>query len=245
MAAYIAGWVLRVPAVAAAASALAGSNLLEAGAAIKMLPVVLLGVSALGSASGKWIGFGLLLSSVGDACLDMQARDPRLFLAGLASFLCGHLCYIAAFLRAPRRDNAVLALVAAVFPAGMLYVLVPHLKPDLVVPVAVYASVISAMAYAALTRTASGTTAKGVRRAAAGALVFVVSDSVLALDKFVSPLPHAKLVVMLTYYAAQLLMSASVHADGEGEGEGKGEGKAAATTRRAAPAGSKGKGKQA
>ena len=44
-----------------------------------------------------------------------------------------------------------------------------------------------------------------------GAILFLVSDSILALDKFRSPLPLRDLLVMSTYYAAQLLIVWSVH----------------------------------
>ena len=47
-----------------------------------------------------------------------------------------------------------------------------------------------------------------------GALVFVVSDSILAANKFVAPLPMAKYLIMVTYYSGQGLIALSVGSDG-------------------------------
>jgi uncharacterized membrane protein YhhN len=131
-----------------------------------------------------------------------------------------------------------LLLAALALPLGMLYVLAPGLPDALALPVAVYAGAIALMAYTAAARDA--TSDASWRYAAAGALVFVVSDSILAVDKFRSPFPAAKLAVMATYYGAQLLIAASALTPAQGA--------SAEPAARAAPApaaaasGNKGKG---
>ena len=50
----------------------------------------------------------------------------------------------------------------------------------------------------------------GVPLVALGASVFVVSDAVLSIDRFVRPIPHARLILMITYHVGQALIVAGV-----------------------------------
>ena len=45
---------------------------------------------------------------------------------------------------------------------------------------------------------------------AAGATVFVASDAILSVNRFVRPVPHARLVLMVTYHVGQALIVAGV-----------------------------------
>jgi len=133
----------------------------------------------------------------GDVFLDLEPGAPQLFLLGLASFLMGHIWYVVAFTASPgRRDSIPLAVVGVVYPLAFVAVLWGGLPSDMRLPVLVYGGVIASMAYTAVTRrrTSSGAWTAAV----AGALLFVVSDSVLAWNRFVTPLPGGlgKLVVM-------------------------------------------------
>ncbi|MFM2066445.1 MAG: hypothetical protein RLZZ584_1354 [Pseudomonadota bacterium] len=154
-----------------------------------------------------WLLAALAASCVGDVLLMMR----NAFVPGLVAFLCAHLAYIAllrsdAPLLAHRR--AVMATLA--LGATMYGVLVAGgLPAGLRGPVAAYVLVIALMAAQALGRALLEADAMRRRDAlgvAAGALCFMLSDSLLALDRFVTPLPQARLWVLASYYAAQILI---------------------------------------
>ena len=158
----------------------------------------------------QWaIAAGLVLSTAGDVFL-MLPRDR--FVAGLASFLLAHLCYLRAFsIEVP--FGAGLLLWLPFFAAGgMVVALVwPGLKPALRGPVVVYVIVIAAMAGQATGRWYASGSAVALA-AAVGAGLFVVSDAVLAIDRFRWPFRAARAVTLATYWAAQLLIAISVSA---------------------------------
>ena len=158
----------------------------------------------------QWaIAAGLVLSTAGDVFL-MLPRDR--FVAGLASFLLAHLCYLRAFsIEVP--FGAGLLLWLPFFAAGgMVVALVwPGLKPALRGPVVVYVIVIAAMAGQATGRWHASASAVALS-AAVGAGLFVVSDAVLAIDRFRWPFRAARAVTLSTYWAAQLLIAISVSA---------------------------------
>lgn len=152
---------------------------------------------------------GLLFSMAGDVLLAWP-RDR--FVAGLLSFLIAHLLYIFAFAtRAGVGWTWWVLAAAAAWGALMLALLWPHVDRKLRGPVCVYMAVIMVMLWQA----AEDWIAIGDRSSAlalGGALLFVVSDSTLALDKFRRPFAVAPVVVMVTYYLAQWLLALSVYA---------------------------------
>lgn len=156
---------------------------------------------------------GLLCSLAGDLFL-MLPRER--FVAGLVCFLLAHVCYVAAFTSGVARAFAGGGSLvftawggAALFVYGalMLMLLWPGLG-KLKAPVAVYVAVILLMAWQALNR-CWGTLAGGSEFAAAGALLFVASDSALAWNRFRSEFRSAQAVVLGTYFAAQWLIALS------------------------------------
>lgn len=161
-----------------------------------------------GRSDYQWaIAAGLLFSTAGDIFL-MLPRDR--FVAGLASFLVAHLCYISAFgIGLPFAGKPLLWLPYFV-AGGIVVVLVrPGLKPALRGPVAAYVVVIAVMAGQATERwyVLGGGEALA---AAMGAGLFVVSDAVLAIDRFRRHFRAARAVTLATYWAAQLLIALSV-----------------------------------
>ncbi len=134
----------------------------------------------------------------------------NLFIPGLASFLVAHLFYIALF-RSDCASNAWFppkkALAGTTLAAVAMYVTVFPGLPDLTLKLAVaaYAAVISLMAAQALGRARLLQTAAAMR-VAMGACIFMLSDSLIAIDRFVQPLPMAAFWILSTYYAAQLLI---------------------------------------
>lgn len=152
------------------------------------------------------IAAGLLCSLVGDVLL---LWPDSFFVGGLAAFLAAHVCYLTAFRQdgGDRPGTAVLVPLLAVATGALA--LVWDGLGGLRAPVLVYVAVIVAMWWAAIGRWR-------VRRspsaalAALGATVFVVSDGLLALNRFRAPLPAAAVLVLVPYYVAQFLLAGSV-----------------------------------
>ena len=153
----------------------------------------------LAALAGSWLGDGLLL---------FQDRQPLFFVAGLLAFLTAHATYIGAYRQhqgpgpgLPGRTRWLLAGPVVAAGVALLAALYPHLGP-LRLPVLLYATVLVLMVLAALYRYGR-TPAASFAGVSAGAGLFLVSDSLLALNKFLTPLPAAGFWIMLTYCAAQ------------------------------------------
>jgi uncharacterized membrane protein YhhN len=147
---------------------------------------------------------GLLFSLAGDIFLMLLDR----FVQGLASFLCAHVFYIAAFTRESGGALSFWTLVPFLIYGGlMLRALWPRLgrlKPA----VLIYVAAILAMGWAAAGRRLL-TEQSGSLLAFLGAVLFIASDSALALDKFRRPFRSAQLLILLTYFAGQWLIALS------------------------------------
>jgi uncharacterized membrane protein YhhN len=173
---------------------------------LSSLLVVAVVLGATGSTAGIWLLVALVFGLLGDVAL-LSDSLPR-FRAGVAAFLVGHLAYLACFaslgLPRPAWSWAGLAVLAAALFATRGVVPATHRLegPALSVPVAVYSVVIGAMQLCAWFT--------GVPLVALGASVFVVSDAVLSIDRFVRPVPHARLILMVTYHVGQALIVAGV-----------------------------------
>ncbi len=159
-----------------------------------------------------WIAFGLLLCLAGDVLL-LPPWDA--FVAGLASFLLAHLMFLAAFGEGVRRPAwppaMVLSVVLGVLVTAWLW---QDLPVPLRVPVVVYTGVISLMAGQAVGRAwrlrGQGARGRAARFAGFGALVFVISDTLLAYDRFHARLPLAELWILGSYYVAIACIARSV-----------------------------------
>lgn len=153
----------------------------------------------------------LLLSWFGDVFLLADKSSGGYFIHGLGSFLAAHLFYIFYFLKV-RKMNGVSTppklgmIVPVVFYGAALFGFVSPFIDDLFVPVAIYATVITTMLAASLAAFRfNGETY--ARLTIAGTALFVVSDSILAINRFVDPIPFGGPLVMLTYAAAQFLIT--------------------------------------
>jgi uncharacterized membrane protein YhhN len=152
----------------------------------------------------------LLLSCAGDTFLLFEGQEI-FFMLGLGSFLLAHVCYIFAYRqhRSAVEDTPSLSRIRLAFPfilagTGLLVILFPRLG-GLKFPVAVYATVLTTMVVTAIFRMGQ-TTAVSFWLVFAGSALFFVSDSVLAMNKFLSPINHSLYWVMITYCAAQFLI---------------------------------------
>lgn len=150
------------------------------------------------------IAAGLVFSLIGDVLL-MLPRER--FVGGLVAFLVAHLLYIRAFTLDELRVTWWIVLPLAAYAVVLLRILLPHVERRLKAPVVVYALVLLAMAWAAAERCAAGWHGGGL--AAAGAALFVASDSALAINRFARQFRGADVAVLGTYYAAQTLIALS------------------------------------
>ena len=170
------------------------------------LLAVALALGAADTTTGRLVLVALVLGLVGDVLL-LEDTEPR-FVGGLAAFLVGHLTWVGAFVAtgfdAPSLGwvGAVVLVVALVVGRRILPAALAEGGPALAVPVAVYMAVIGAMA---VTGWATGHLLVGL-----GATLFVVSDTVLALAKFVDERRWHQLAVISTYHLAQALLLAGL-----------------------------------
>ena len=151
-----------------------------------------------------WFVVALVFSLVGDVALML---DSDRFVVGLGAFLVAHLAYIGGFWVDPPAAGAVaIAVVAtAVVMAPLARRIVTAVgagEPALRGPVAAYIGVISLMVVSAL--------ASGNLLAAAGAVTFAASDTLIAWNRFVRPFRGAGVAIMVTYHLAQLALVVSL-----------------------------------
>lgn len=155
---------------------------------------------------------GFLFSWFGDIALMLERMNPHLFLLGLGNFLLAHLCYIFAFYYSTKnsttpsllRHKPYFFLPLLMYGFGLFYLLLPNLQ-HLVMPVFVYALVITLMSIFALNRK-NRVSNRSFKFVFYGSLLFVLSDSLIALNKFLLQIPLSGVWVMLTYMLAQYLI---------------------------------------
>lgn len=186
------------------------------------------------------LALGLLFCAGGDACLELEhskslaPMKEGLFLAGLGCFLIGHLLYVWAFTANRFKLRPIVVSPLMGYVLCVFLVLQPHLPTALLAPVFIYACAIGWMVVLACSRQPAGTHSQWSKRSAVcGALIFTVSDTVLALNKFVSPIQGAKGIVMATYFLGQAAIAASARGAGGKPVKSKGtDGTASAKTKK-------------
>ena len=147
-----------------------------------------------------WFIVALLLSLAGDVFLLPQVDN---FIGGLASFLLGHVAYIAGLAISDLSLSAGLigigiALVASAIIGWRIQQAAAHKDRRLGIPVAGYSTVISVMFATAVATTDF--------MAIRGAILFYSSDAILGWNRFVKPMKGGRLATMLTYHSAQAFL---------------------------------------
>jgi uncharacterized membrane protein YhhN len=170
---------------------------------LKAIPVITLFILVLRTVDGfpRACLSGALIGSVsGDILLDLPSAG--IFIFGLVSFLVAHLFYTVLFFRyATRPDGAEKAAIAVlVLLAGVMIWIFRVVPPALYGPVALYIVVIITMSIGALLVPAEN------RLLFAGALMFIASDLVLAVNKFLVVIPYGRVLNISLYFAAQFIM---------------------------------------
>jgi uncharacterized membrane protein YhhN len=168
-----------------------------------------LAAGALSSAYGRIVLVALALGWLGDVLL-IPKQSRRAFVAGLGSFLLGHLAYAVAFLvrGVDPEAAAVAALLVAVPSLAVGRWLWPFVPDRMRVPVAAYVGVISLMVVFAL----GVATFRAHTAIALGALAFYASDLAVARQRFVAESLANKLWGLPLYYGAQLLLASTAGA---------------------------------
>jgi uncharacterized membrane protein YhhN len=197
----------------------AATGLLPAGLAFAFKPLTTLLVIAWAWARGRarpkerrLVLAGLWLSLAGDVFLLWPKEG---FLPGLVSFLLAHLAYIAAFSQPLRFGARPLVFVAyAVVAAAILSALWSGVPTALRVPVIAYVVCLASMAAQAAGWWRSAPALAEARFAALGGVLFMASDSLLAFNRFATPLPASALWILGTYWAAQMCIARSLEARG-------------------------------
>ena len=159
----------------------------------------------------RFLILALAFSWGGDMLLMLQGHMASLFLFGLGSFLVAHVFYILVYQKAKIQDASegnsfqLTRMVFLLFIGGaILYMLIPRLG-ELLIPVIAYTGVIITMAIFALLRKGR-TSEQSFIMVYSGALLFIMSDAMIAFDKFLDPIPYSRILIMATYMAAQYLI---------------------------------------
>jgi uncharacterized membrane protein YhhN len=158
----------------------------------------------------------LLFSWAGDVVLELPnaLELPRLneilFMIGLVCFMITHILYFAVFILTPGRNYAVrkffrFILPVIIYGAVLLYYLYSDLG-DMRIPVILYTLVLLAMLVTAINRYKK-VNYLSYTLVLMGAVLFVLSDSLLAINKFSRPLQGSSIWIMATYLTGQFLIA--------------------------------------
>lgn len=154
---------------------------------------------------------GLFFSWAGDVVLEFSNNNGNMFIVGLVCFLLAHIMYFTVFLLTPGKNSIITNRIWLLIPV-IIYglVLVFYLYADLAemrLPVIIYAAVILTMLSGAINRIEK-VNRKSYYLVLAGAVLFVISDSSIAISKFSHQFESSGKVIMSTYIVAQYLIVA-------------------------------------
>ncbi len=166
----------------------------------------------------SWIGDVALMFVGTEGSLMGIPKNPNFFLAGLVGFLITHVLYAVAFSKVSDKSAAPLLkrkawvlLPLIGYMIGLLYLLLPAIngkeetKPFLA-PVIVYSTAIATMVVMAINRYGR-VNYQSFALAFTGALLFMVSDSIIAISKFLHPFEASGIFIMALYVMGQYLIA--------------------------------------
>ena len=167
--------------------------------AIPAISLAALAFIAVTGARGKLLFTSLLFCAAADIALELKMEMS--FIIGLGLFLVAHILFIATFSRdfKAQKSKIPAIILLIVYAMMMAFVLTPQLQ-EMAIPVYIYLTAITLMGiFAALRASENDFTLYG-------AIAFIVSDSILAINKFMMPVPAADYLVMITYYLSLFLI---------------------------------------
>lgn len=170
---------------------------------VKTSPVLFLCLATL---IGGWRSRGVLpLALLFSACGDL-AGEHKEFILQIAMFAIAHIAYFAHFIRRATIDRTSIVLwsILGTMVIALGVIVIGHIsKPTEAVACSIYIAIIATMAGSAIA-------CRSPYRVwnIAAALLFIFSDSCIAINRFVEHIPHAGLLIMTTYFAAQYIFAA-------------------------------------
>ena len=175
---------------------------------LKVIPLLVLFTAAYGQLSGNIRLLGIMaivLCACGDVLLT-QSFDHS-FVYGLGAFVVGHIFYSVAFLQFANKQfftaKIIMAIILLCTTIGLAMIILPATE-SLLIPVSTYVGIITSMVVIAVFAWSKSMVHIG------GAIMFMISDTILAWNMFLDPLPFAVIGIMLTYYIAQFCMVAGL-----------------------------------
>jgi uncharacterized membrane protein YhhN len=155
-------------------------------------------------------GIAFLFSWMGDIFLMFSDKGFLFFIFGLGAFFIAQIVYINLFLRTinlsgntPYLKKNPFWLIAYIFYGMVIYMLLyNHLDPVLKFAVFAYMIALLGMSAMALNRFGNGHPIS-FSFVFAGSILFVLSDSMIAINKFLTPIPYEGILIMSTYIGAQ------------------------------------------
>ena len=165
----------------------------------------------------KLAGLAFLASWIGDVLLMFSAKSEMFFILGIAGFLAAQVFYAFLFLRTIEisgkksflKKKPVWMIPYIAFGLIVYIILFPELDPVLKVAVLFYLAAILIMASTALNRYGNGHPIS-FTLVFTGSLLFITSDTLIAVNRFLVEIPFDGLLVMSTYIAAQYLIMAGI-----------------------------------
>lgn len=145
----------------------------------------------------------LMFSLIGDLLLLFVNRSPKYFMLGLIAFLIAHVMYLLVFLKHRNRSKTPWVFLGAllVYAFGLFCILGDGLG-EMLIPILMYMIIILTMTTCAFLRV--GRVPKiSYQWVLLGAILFLISDSLLALHTFYRAIPFANVFIMLSYVLAQ------------------------------------------
>lgn len=168
---------------------------------IKCLPVAALGIATwCTTGSVRWIPAALIFSAFGDL-----AGEHREFLLQIAMFAIAHIAYSIHFLKRAAIDKTAIALLVALCIAVVMLgvFIISHIKNTTeMIACGSYIVIIALMAGSAIVCRSAYRVWNII-----AATLFIFSDSCIAINRFVEHIPHAGLLIMSTYFAAQYIFA--------------------------------------
>lgn len=169
---------------------------------VKTSPVLFLCLATL---IGRWRSRGVLpLALLFSACGDL-AGEHKEFILQIAMFAIAHIAYFAHFIRRATIDRTSIVLwsILGAMVIALGVIVIGHIsKPTEAVACSIYIVIIATMAGSAIA-------CRSPYRVwnIAAALLFIFSDSCIAINRFVEHIPHAGLLIMTTYFTAQYIFA--------------------------------------
>lgn len=166
---------------------------------LKVIPIAILGAVVLKTKPSA-IRTILLLALVFSGCGDLLLAFDK-FIFGVAAFLLAQLSYAVIFKKYWQGiyHRWPLTLLLIIYLLSMVWLLIPNLG-KLQLPVMAYLITIAIMGLLA------AQSSLNMRWAVVGAILFIISDSFIAINKFIHPIPFESYWIMSSYYGAQFML---------------------------------------